>query len=264
MAKSPAFQFYPNDWLSSTHVTLMTPAQEGAYIRLLCHAWADLDCSLPDDDTKLAVLSRMGEGWLKGGSHLVRQCFVPHPHKEGRIVNERLLLEREKQRQWREKSIEGGIKSAKSRSKKTQPPLKGGSKMVATKTNSSSSSSSSNNTPIVPEAGLEGFEHFWSVWPKHFRKGDKTKCSAHWKTHRLAERSGEVISHLDAWIESDQWNKDDGQFIPSPLSWLRKWSPDAALPPSPKSDIGADPDHYHGRNYNESARVEQLVKDGVI
>ena len=52
--RSPAFQFYPNDWLSSQNITLMTPAEEGAYIRLLCYAWADPDCSIPNDDEILA------------------------------------------------------------------------------------------------------------------------------------------------------------------------------------------------------------------
>ena len=39
MGKSPAFQFYPNDWLSSPRITMMSPAEEGAYIRLLCYDW---------------------------------------------------------------------------------------------------------------------------------------------------------------------------------------------------------------------------------
>jgi len=36
MAKRPAFQFYPDSWLSSMDITLMTIAEEGAYHRLLC------------------------------------------------------------------------------------------------------------------------------------------------------------------------------------------------------------------------------------
>jgi hypothetical protein len=35
--KRPAFQFYPSDWLASMAIMLMTPAEEGAYVRLLCH-----------------------------------------------------------------------------------------------------------------------------------------------------------------------------------------------------------------------------------
>ena len=119
---APAFQFYPGDWLSSQHVTLMTPAQEGAYIHLLCYDW-DYD-GLVDDDNRLAILSRLGEGWFKGGSTVVRQCFIPHPTKPGYITNKRLVEVREKQAIWREKSRLGGINSAASRSSKT---VKGGS-----------------------------------------------------------------------------------------------------------------------------------------
>ena len=126
--KTPCFQFYVKDWLSSTVIALMSPAQEGAYIRLLCHAWSDPDCTLPDDDQQLAQLSRLGEHWLNGGSTLVRQCFQPHPSLHGRLYNARLLEEREKQAAWREKSRAGGVKSAEVRRSKT----KGGSALVGT------------------------------------------------------------------------------------------------------------------------------------
>lgn len=143
---SPAFQFYTKDWLSSANVQLMTPAQEGAYIRLLAFCWESGDCSLPDDDQQLAVLSRMNEGWLNGGCSLVRKCFIPHPTKPGCLTNQRMLNEADKQAAWRKKSAEGGRKSAKQRTGK-QEKFKGGSSVVEDclqpNGNSSSSSSSS-------------------------------------------------------------------------------------------------------------------------
>jgi uncharacterized protein YdaU (DUF1376 family) len=121
--KAPAFQFYPEAWLSSTKIALMTPAQEGAYIRLLCYAWNDPDCSLPGDDATLAQLSRLNEGWFNGGSTVVRSCFTEH---DGRLFNHRLLMEREKQRQWREKSRAGGVLSGRRR-RESSYASKGGS-----------------------------------------------------------------------------------------------------------------------------------------
>lgn len=153
MNKAPAFQFYVNDWLSSPKIMLMTPAQEGAYVRLLCIAWGDPDCSIPDDDNQLAILSRLAEGWFNGGSTLVRECFEPHPNKPGRLVNLRLLEERRKQEEWREKSKAGGIKSGQVRQEKALIPAtkqtKGGSRVVKPKANSSSSPSSSDITEIT-------------------------------------------------------------------------------------------------------------------
>ena len=100
---------------------LMTPAEEGAFIRLLALAWQDENCTLPDDDKRLAVLSRLGKGWLKGGSSTkLRRKFVPHPNLPGRLYNERLMDERARQNIWREKSKDGGLKSAKMRSEKSK------------------------------------------------------------------------------------------------------------------------------------------------
>lgn len=124
---SPAFQFYPNDWLSSLHIQLMTPAEEGAYIRLLAYAWSSDDCGLPDDDQQLSVLSRLGEGWSSGASTKIRECFFS---KGGRLFNERLLKERKKQDEWRKKSVEGGKKGSKSRWGKGKSDNKGGHQMV--------------------------------------------------------------------------------------------------------------------------------------
>src|SRR5687768_1090940 len=94
---APAFQMYAGDWLSSTRIALMTPAQEGGYARLLMHCWNDPDCSLPDDDEQLAVLSRLGPDWPGASSERIRACFIPHPRKPGRLTQVRLLEERKKQ-----------------------------------------------------------------------------------------------------------------------------------------------------------------------
>jgi uncharacterized protein YdaU (DUF1376 family) len=128
----------------------MTPEQEGAYIRLLCHAWASEDCGLPNDDKQLAVLSRLNEKWFNGGSTVVRACFKA---KGNRLFNERLLEEREKQRLWAEKSRKGGLHSQKAQKDK-ELQSKGGSQMVDdclqpngnTSSSSLSSSSSSNSS----------------------------------------------------------------------------------------------------------------------
>lgn len=129
---------------------MMSPAEEGAYIRLLCFDWSN--DGIPDDDEALARLSRLGEGWLKGGCQMVKPCFNQHPSKQRFLTNSRIQEERERQRLWAEKSSRGGQKSSDARksnqsSTKRQPKLKGGSTMVDVwlqpKGNTSSSSSSS-------------------------------------------------------------------------------------------------------------------------
>lgn len=105
--KSPCFQFYAADYLADENVALMTLEEEGAYIRALAFCWRE--GSIPADETRLSLL-------LKGASttvvRVVKLCFKQHPTEPNRLVHARLDAEREKQKQWRDKSSEGGKKSA--------------------------------------------------------------------------------------------------------------------------------------------------------
>ncbi|WP_346318205.1 DUF1376 domain-containing protein [Chitinophaga sp. YIM B06452] len=109
--EKPFFKFYPNDWLSAPEVILMTPAEEGAYIRLIALCWKE--GGLPDDDDQLAVLSRLGKAWTKSKDRL-RACFVS---VDGRLQHKRLLKEWEKHEQFREKQRTNGQRGG--RPKKT-------------------------------------------------------------------------------------------------------------------------------------------------
>ncbi len=133
MAKTipPSFQFYPADWLKSDKITLMTPAEEGAYIRLLAYDWTNE--GLPDDDEKLAILSRLGtKGW-KASSSTLRCCFTLC---DGKLRNSRLLLERKKQKEWSNKCRRAGKLSGKARREKrlgNELPFNGSCDLVRTK-----------------------------------------------------------------------------------------------------------------------------------
>lgn len=146
--RSPAFQFYVNDYLSDINVQLMTAEEEGAYLRLLCFCWQDSDLSLPNNDEQLIVLSKLSKGGSTTMPPAVKKCFIPHPTKDGYITHKRLVLEAEKQRSWREKSAAGGKKSAENKRNS-----KGGSRVVQPKgyssTSSSLSSSSSKKEKII-------------------------------------------------------------------------------------------------------------------
>lgn len=228
MNRSPAFQFYVNDWLSSPKISMMTPMEEGAYIRLLAYAWADPDVSIPDDDTALAQLSRLGEAWFDGAGTKVLACFVPHPKKPGKLVNRRLLHEEKKQRDWRTKSRKGGIQSGISRALHA----KGGSVLVEPKPNSSSSSSSSSkkkkdlssNHSLVQNNGhRSGFNIFWKAYP---RKEGKGACDRWWQAQKPEDvMLGLMLSKISQAMNTKQWRKDGGQFVPMPLTWLnqKRW-----------------------------------------
>lgn len=114
MAKSPAFQFYPKDWLSSRNVRRMTPEQRGGYWELLAHAWLDDGCSLPDDDNELAFLSGLGDRWPECSEN-IRRCFEK---KGNKLYNTRLLQEADKQEAYRKQCSDAGKRSAEVRKNK--------------------------------------------------------------------------------------------------------------------------------------------------
>ena len=115
----------------------MTMEERGVYITLLSHHW--LEDGLPNNEEELKVLCQNPNNWERIWGK-VGQCFYG---KNGKLYNKRLLKEKQKQKEWRKKSQQGGIKSGLSRRKPVEPILKGGSVLVEPKGNSSSSSSSS-------------------------------------------------------------------------------------------------------------------------
>lgn len=117
--RSPAFQFYPNDWLSSRNVAVMTPAQRGGYIQLLCYDWTG--DGIPDDDKILAALSGLQNEWSEVTSSALRACFEKHPSKLGYLSNPRIQIERQNQIERRKSSSEGGKMAAKNRASGSFP-----------------------------------------------------------------------------------------------------------------------------------------------
>lgn len=93
----PDFPVMVGDWLSSTAVAMMTPAEEGAYFHLLCHAWSDSGCCLPDNEEALAALSRLGPQWHQGSGAKIRRNFVADAERPGFIFNERQRATRQAQ-----------------------------------------------------------------------------------------------------------------------------------------------------------------------
>jgi Protein of unknown function (DUF1376)/DnaB-like helicase C terminal domain len=53
---SPAFQFYPADYLADANVQMMTLEEEGAYIRLLSYCWRE--GTIPADNASLSRLCK--------------------------------------------------------------------------------------------------------------------------------------------------------------------------------------------------------------
>lgn len=125
--KSPSFSLYPKDFITDEHVVVMTMAQRGLYITLLCTCW--LQGSIPSDPVLIGRLCGATAKEMQLTWPVVAQRFLADPTDSSRLRHKRLDAERAKQAKWREKSSAGG----KNASTKRQPRLNHPSDLVGTK-----------------------------------------------------------------------------------------------------------------------------------
>jgi uncharacterized protein YdaU (DUF1376 family) len=100
MAKAPAFQFYPQDFLVGT--ADMTSEEVGGFIRLLCYEWEK--GSIPDNDRKIAQLSGCHDSAIISA---IRKKFIAG--EKGTLINIKLETVRAEQQAYiKRKAIAGG------------------------------------------------------------------------------------------------------------------------------------------------------------
>jgi hypothetical protein len=107
----------------------------------------------------------------------------------------------------------------------------------------------------------EGFDEFWSVYPKCFRKGEKAACKKKWVESYYFSQKHIILKHIQWMATTTAWLKDNGAFIPAPKVYLNQQRWDGADIPDPKplidpalAKIEADskkaapmPDHIRAR-----------------
>lgn len=106
----------------------------------------------------------------------------------------------------RRKRISGSAESASRRTTKTQFVIQ--------------ENTQENTTDINSEKYPDEFEKFWTEYPKSKRKGSKSDASKVFA--KFKKNSGLILATLEKFKVDEQWTKQDGQFIPSPSSWLNK------------------------------------------
>lgn len=90
--KSPAFQFYPDNWFGSRHVSAMSAKQRGIHATLIFAAWLEPSCGVPEGEE--CITARVQESDIEECKVVLKYCWFLF---EGFWFNERLLNERIKQ-----------------------------------------------------------------------------------------------------------------------------------------------------------------------
>jgi uncharacterized protein YdaU (DUF1376 family) len=244
-SKSPAFQFYPQDYLSSARVAEMTLEEEGVYIRLLCYCWSS--GSIPADPERCARLA--GKGCSTTVATAVQRAFNEHPTDSTLLVHDRLDVERENQRIRREQASEAGKKSAEVRAvnrgksnknASVERPFSDRSTTVQRKSNTSSSSSSSSSSLSFTESDEETANYIWDQIHQSFPSQRKPNLQSWADTIRLMRERDELadaeIRRVFDWAHEDSFWRPN---ILSPKKLREKWNvlEARADTPAPKPEI---------------------------
>jgi uncharacterized protein YdaU (DUF1376 family) len=161
--RSPAFQWYPNDFMGDVNVQLMDWTQRGIYVWLIGLCW--LQKSIPSDIGSLAKITNTSiTYWEEFGSNILC-CFKVS--KDGKLIHNRVEREREKQRAYKEKKHLAGEIGAKNRWNKYNKANKlHASAILLPLANDGSSSSISSSTAAIPPLSPVGGINIYKTKPQ--------------------------------------------------------------------------------------------------
>lgn len=116
--------------------------------------------------------------------------------------------------------------------------------------NNTSINNINNNKKIYKR---ENFEKFWKSYPK---KQNKAKTEKWFEKYNPDEElMNTILESLNKFKKTKEWNKDNGQYIPMPTTWLngRRWEDD--LSSEPIEETEADVDEYIRKIMEERGKL---------
>lgn len=102
-----------------------------------------------------------------------------------------------------------------------------------------------NNTPIAPKGGETElalmFDRFWHMYPRKVSKQAARRAWDKLKPDMLL--CSQMSRALKAQMQSEEWTRDGGRFIPYPSTWLngRRWEDELTPAPVSNPDTPAQP-----------------------
>jgi hypothetical protein len=99
------------------------------------------------------------------------------------------------------------------------PPLKRMEKGMGMEKQLEASTELRNGEVTVKEPLNGTFESFWKAYPKKIGKKDAEKS---WTKAKDKPPIESILKAIENQKKSEQWNKDSGQFIPNPATWINQ------------------------------------------
>jgi uncharacterized protein YdaU (DUF1376 family) len=229
--KAPAFQFYVRDYETDENVKMMDLEHEGAYLRLMCNQW--MEGSIPSDMGALAKICRISTVKMRRLWPLLEPCFHVSEENEGRLVNLRLLEQKQELEEYVEEARELGKLGAQKRWGKDRGPMPTPSENGK----GDGSSASATATASAKEYSAD-FLTAWAEYPARVGGSDKKGAYKAWRARLAGGHSPEAMTAgakryarfcFDTGRLGTEYVKDAKTFFGPSEHFTNEWvSPDPA------------------------------------
>lgn len=222
-----SFQWHIGDYLAAT--SHLSKLEDLAYRRLLEIYYLNEKPIETDPVSAARRIRFSGDDEVAAVASVLLEFFVEH---DDGWHQKRVLAEIERYRERAASARNNGKKGGRPKSKASGLSHRNrmGTQSVSAQKPSSLDNLVTNNlvtnTPPTPLQGDDVPPEFSAWWSRYPNKGNKPAALRAWR--KLKPANGTIVAimaGLDAAIHSEQWQREGGQFIPLPASWLngRRW-----------------------------------------
>ena len=167
-----------------------------------------------------------------------------------KVMHSQINRDAERWEDIRKKRKEAGEKSAEARAKQKEANQTNANFVKHKETNPTVSvndnvtvddnvTQSPQKPPVGADVCTERFETFWKAYPRKVGKGAAEKIFK--KLNPSGEILQKMLDAIEAQSHSDQWKRDNGQYVPNPATWLNqtRWEDEGTAQPN-SQDISLD------------------------
>jgi len=207
------YQFHVGDYIK--HTAHLEPLEDLAYRRLL-DMYYDIEGPIPTDIPLVSRRLRLGievvQAMLSEFFSLTESGWA-NVRANAEIAAYHAFLEKQKAN-----GKLGGRPKKTHRKPTANPSLTQAEPKITLTT--TQQPITSNQQPTVEEP--DGFALFWSAYPKKTAKPAALKA---FRSQKINGNISEILGDIERKAASDSWQKDGGQYIPNPATYLnqRRW-----------------------------------------